>query len=120
MAGSERVGKGWAGPGPDQGWTRAGPGPDRGRGRGLVQNWAQIWAGILKNWSGARFGSGCTGFQAKQSHDNPKQAKFHFWETQFGQILANLGLCWEHVAQFAGNHGIMGPNGEAAKMRAAK
>ena len=27
----------------------------------LIQNWTKIWAGILKNWSRARFGSGYTG-----------------------------------------------------------
>ena len=32
----------------------------------------------------------------------------------------NLGICWTYFAQFAGNRGIMGPNGEAKKMRAEK
>ena len=32
----------------------------------------------------------------------------------------NLGVCWTYFAQFAGNRGIMGPNGEAKKMRAEK
>ena len=31
-----------------------------------------------------------------------------------------LGLYLQHFAKFAGNRGIMGPNGEAKKMRAEK
>ena len=35
-------------------------------------------------------------------------------------VKPTVGICWTEFGKFAGNRGIMCPNGEAKKMRAEK
>ena len=82
----------------------------------LVQNWSKTGPEVVHKVSGAIW-IHLDRFPAQTEPWQPKTSHISF----LGKPnLVNLGVCWEHVRQFARNRAYMDPNGEAKKMRAEK